>query len=217
MKAIVLSLCIFCTSFISFSQTESELEKMPIVGIGLNLTQFRLSDMMTELYHAPANTLMVEVTPFKYARITPVIGFSSEKYKQELGPFAVEKEAKTKSLTYGFGTFGMYQYDKTNLYAGCRFEWAQIKNDSYEYNFDYVDGIGYVESITSVNREYTRNSIIPTIGAEYFFSRHFSFGAEFGVRFMKYGFTNNSQYGYYDEDTDSAIATDAGVQVRFYF
>lgn len=218
MKAIAISLCLICTSFLSFGQTEATQEKMPIVGIGLNLTQFRLSDLMgTELYLAPANTIMVEMTPLKYLRLTPAFGVLSEKYVQKVGPNETEKDAKALSLNYGIGAFGMYQREKTNIYAGLRYELAQVKNDYYEYNFDYDPIFGPIETINAASRYYTRSTITPTIGAEYFFARHFSIGGEFGLRIMQFKFENKTQYGFYDQDTDSAIATDAGIQLRFYF
>lgn len=218
MKKAVLFLALVLTSGVSWGQTESQ-QEIPLIGVGLNLTQFRFTDLFSsEIYLAPSNTIMLEVTPIKYIRLTPSFGIMSQKETQVLGPDQIKKEAKSLNTTYGVGAFGMYQYEKTNIYAGLRYDFSQIKSEYYDsdYMFDPNTGQGYYvyNLITST---YKRNTITPTLGAEYFLGNHFSFGGEFGVRLMSFDFRRTGPGTSYNDEPSSSIATDASAQVRFYF
>lgn len=192
-------------SMSGFSQSEEATVEPPVFGIGMNLTQFQFSDLYgSDLYGAPANKLMITVTPIKMLRIEPDFGFMSFKYEDEDGT-GKKFDLKSNMVSFGAGAFGMMQRGKTNFYGGLRFELAKITDEYLE--IDWMTGAGSVKEYES-----SRTTLAPTIGGEYFLGQHFSIGAEFSLRMMN---INMKQPGASSQQ-EKHTTTGAGLQMRFY-
>ena len=176
---------------------DNEDEPIKLFGLGMHIEQFKLVDIASDITTAPANKIMLTITPNNKFRIEPEVGLNFFNDK--------ESELKNKSIHFGVGTFGMFQRGKVNLYTGLRFEYANI---SVEY-FDWNTGDKSTERINRI-------SLGPAIGAEYFFGKHFSFGGEISLKYMnlksKDGRNNNGA----DRD-EVYFTTDSGLLLRFYF
>lgn len=189
---------------------QEENYKPPLFGVGINLTQFRISDLFNDYYGAPANSLMITVSPLKYLRFEPQIGYYSEKYEDDLGN-GQKFDMRDRLLSFGIGAFGMLQKVKTNIYFGLRYENARIKDEFLDLEYDPVTFQSYYSKKIS---ESTRSTVAPTVGAEYFLGEHFSVGGEFAFRIMNFKTTTE---GSAITEKSSASNTDAGLQIRFYF
>lgn len=205
---LVAALSLFSTA--GFSQESESSNSVPLIGIGINLTQFRMVDLWDDYYGAPANKLMITVSPLKYLRIEPEVGFFSHSYEDQVGN-GQKFDLKDRLLTFGAGLFGMYQKGNTNMYGGLRFESASIKDEyleqtGYDINWNPIYAVSESES--------SRTTFSPTIGAEYFLGEHFSIGGEFGIRIMSI----KSEYpGSSTTDKSNMTSTDAALQMRIYF
>ncbi|MEN8122282.1 MAG: outer membrane beta-barrel protein [Bacteroidota bacterium] len=192
---IVISAILFQESQI-IGQNSENTEVLQLFGLGMHIEQFKLSDITMDITTAPANKIVLTMTPTNKFRIEPEIGFNYLNDK--------ESELKAKSVHFGVGGFTMYQKGKTNIYLGFRFEYANISNEYYNWNTG-----GKLKEKTN------RLSIGPAIGAEFFFGDHFSFGGEIGLKYMSLE-TNDSQSGS-DYKKQEHITTDSGLLLRFYF
>lgn len=192
-----------------FSQSEDSKVQPPLFGLGLNLTQFQYSDLYSyELYGAPANNLMLTVSPLKALRIEPEFGYMS--FKRETTDGNGQKhDLRNKISAFGVGVFGMMQRGKTNLYGGVRYEMAAITSEWLDVEYDWTFGTA---SYFIREDKSTRSTISPTVGAEYFLGDHFSIGGEFSFRIMS---ITTKYYGGPTEK-ESQTATGAGLQMRFY-
>lgn len=192
-------------SILGNAQSEEATVTPPIFGIGMNLTQFQFSDLYgSDLYGAPANKLMITITPVKMMRIEPDFGFMSFKREDEDGT-GKKFDLKDRVISYGVGAFGMMQRGKTNLYGGLRFEMASIKSEYLD--IDWMSGIGSISEY-----EGSRTTLAPTLGGEYFLGEHFSIGAEFSLRIMNISMKDEGL----PSEEEKHTTTGAGLQMRFY-
>ena len=208
LKYYLLAICI-TTVFAGNSQTEESKVEPPIFGLGLNLTQFRFSDLFSDWFGAPANQLMITVSPMKSLRLEPEFGILSFKHEETDGNNQTH-DLKDKVISFGIGAFGMIQRGQTNIYGGLRYNNAQMTSEyldltGYDVNFNPIYSV--------VKDEGTRSTVAPTIGAEYFFGQHFSIGGEFSLRIMK---VNSRPSGSSTTQVENDIVTGAGLQMRFY-
>jgi hypothetical protein len=194
LSAIVIFTVVFSNSKI-FGQDIEEAIVPKVFGLGLHLEKFNSNNVGMNISYAPANKIVLTITPLKHFRLEPEIGFIITNDKGN--------DLKDKSMHYGIGAFGMYQRGKTNIYAGLRY--IYIKTDD-EYN-DFSTSLKKTSN-------YKSNAFGPAIGAEYFFAKHFSIGGEVGLQFFSVKLTNN-QYG--PDNKTTYISTDEGFLLRFYF
>jgi len=193
---LVIAMTLFCSQSKIYGQDNID-EPFSIFGLGMHIEQFKLIDITSDITIAPANKVMLTITPNNKFRIEPEIGFNFSNDK--------ENELKNESIHLGVGGFGMYQRGKVNLYGGLRFEYANI---SVEY-LDWNTGDKNTEKINRI-------SIGPAIGAEYFFGKHFSFGGEIALKYMNLKSTDGQNNN--GEDSEQAyFSTDSGLLLRFYF
>ena len=195
LSLIVISVIFFSKSQI-FGQKTENTSALKVFGLGMHIEQFKWTDIAMDISIAPANKIILTITPKSNFRWEPEIGFNYLNDK--------ESELKDKSIHFGIGGFGMYQKGKTNIYGGLRFEYANISD---EYN-DWNSGD---KQIAKINRL----TIGPAIGAEFFFGEHFSFGGEIGLKYVSFktsGYQSDNQ-----NIKSNYITTDSGLLLRFYF
>ncbi len=186
---------IFVSNVQSFGQKSDNSTDLKVFGFGMHIEQFKLTDITMDISTAPANKLVLTITPTNNFRLEPEIGFNNLNNK--------ESELKDKSVHVGIGGYGMFQKGKTNFYGGLKFEYANISTEYTDWNSDkQTDKI-------------KRFTLGPAIGAEFFFGKHFSFGGEIGIKFMNLK-SKDSQNNDWDHK-QNYITTDSGLLLRFYF
>jgi hypothetical protein len=210
MKKAIYTLCLFLGFGIFTTTGQEENYEPPMIGIGLNLTQFRMNEIFYDYFGAPANSLMITVTPMKMIRLEPQVGYFSNRYDEKPGN-GQTFNLQDKMITFGVGAFGMIQKGKTNIYGGLRYESAKVENEWLDYNYDFMTGTEYY---TIESSEASRSTVAPTIGAEYFLGEHFSVGGEVAVRIMSIESKSSTSS---TTEKSNSTSTDAGLQLRFYF
>ncbi len=190
-----------------FGQEAPKVQEMKKVGFGLHVEQFKTQDIMSSTIVA-ANKLLITLNPASNFRVEPSVGFS--KFKDEFGDNLNGGSETSKGVYLGIGAFYMYQAGKTNLYFGLRLEHGKITEER-EYS-----GSGYSEKNTTKTKRFM---FAPTLGAEYFLGKHFSFGGEFALKNYSStsSYTNSNNSPPSDENKNKYFSTDTGLLLRFYF
>ena len=196
------------TSQHSFGQeveTNTEVKKF---GIGLHVEQFKIQDIWSSSF-APVNSIIFTISPSSKWRLEPSISFSNA--KDEYSTSSYTPTNTIEGIYFGLGGFGMYQAGKPNIYIGVRIEHAKIKDES-----KYSDG-----TTTNIRTDETKRFMIgPTIGAEYFLGKHFSFGGE--VALKNYNYKTESKETSNpnptpQENKSNSFSTETGLLLRFDF
>ena len=169
-------------------------------GIGMHIEQFRVSDL-GDMYTTPVNKILFSWNPCNSFKVEPEFGFVSSKNKAD--------DLKNSGVFYGLGLMGMIQRNRLNIYGGARVEGAVLK---WEEKI-YTGGGTYAKMTTNAKRL----SLSPVFGGEYFLSDNFSFGGELGVRIMAYKSAGSPNSTYNNDEDQTAMTTETGLFVRFYF
>lgn len=204
--SIVIILMLIATTTV-FGQEESTVQEMKKFGFGLHVEQFKTQDIMSSTI-MPANKLILVMSPNNSFRVEPSIGFSNS--KDEFGDTNFSGTQTSKGIYIGIGAFYMYQAGKTNLYFGLRLEHGKIIEESKYTSNGFKD----------FNKTETKRFMFaPTLGAEYFFAKHFSFGGEFSLKnySSKSSYTSTNNPSPSDENDAKYFSTDTGLLLRFYF
>lgn len=190
-----------------FGQEAPKAQEMKKFGFGLHVEQFKTQDIMSSTI-VPANKLILVMSPVSNFRVEPSIGFSNS--KDEFGDINYSGMQTSKGFYIGIGAFYMYQAGKTNLYFGLRLEHGKIKEEM-EYTSNGFSDFSKTET--------KRFMFAPTLGAEYFLGKHFSFGGEFALKnySSKSSNTSTNNPAPSDENKNKFFSTDTGLLLRFYF
>jgi hypothetical protein len=170
------------------------------LGIGMHIEQFRVSEV-GNMYTAPVNKILLSWNPDQAFKVEPEFGFISGKNKAD--------DLKNSGMYLGLGLFGMTQRNRLNIYGGARLEAATIKWEDKVYT-----GSG---PYTIQKTKAQRYSLSPVVGGEYFLADNFTFGGEVGLKFMAYKTVVTPSSSYNNEDDQTALTTETGLFVRFYF
>lgn len=184
--------------------------KQRVFGIGFRTSPLNLDELFTNEVLLPSNSIIFTVNAHPNFRLQPEIGYYQEKNHSEQ---LKEDYIRAKSFAFGAGAYGMWQKDKTNLYAGAKV--STVKNtftyitSSYNPNPPYNPI--YDKATNTIS--YVNSGLI--IGGEYLFGKHFSVGSEVGVMNSK------ANVSYSEDPSDdyeySRIMTEASLLFRFYF
>ncbi|MHC1702884.1 MAG: hypothetical protein AB9846_03145 [Tenuifilaceae bacterium] len=177
-----------------FSQTESTSIIKPF-GIGLHIEQFKINDI-SDLEMAPANKIVFTISPLATFRIEPEIGFKYGKDK--------ESENKVRFTNIGFGMYAMAQKNKLNFYYGIKLELGVMKVIEKEFTDEYT-------------YKTNRTMLGPVVGVEYYLGENFTFGGEFGFKYVKTKSTIDPTPTGFEDDENTYYTTDSGLFIRFYF
>jgi hypothetical protein len=210
--AVVITMLISATTTFAqdFTEVASDAGDFKKFGLGLHVEQFRLNELMSS-YFVPVNKIIFTFSPSNKFRLEPAIGYTKAKEtnKDDFSTY----ETLQSGIFFGLGGFGMYQAGKTNLYFGIRLEYGTI-NDEYTSSDTY--GNSYFQ-----NNKTKRFMVGPAVGAEFFFSKHFSFGGEVALKNYTSNTertdTNNPTPNTDDENKSNFFSTETGLLLRFYF
>ncbi|MBI4930438.1 MAG: outer membrane beta-barrel protein [Bacteroidetes bacterium] len=193
-------------------------QKDRIIGIGLKSSNL-LNDLLQSQYEyvMPAgNRIVVTINAHPNFRIQPEVGyFQTKSYNKYL-----KEDLVNKSFAYGAGMYGMWQKEKTNLYAGLKYIASKNSDEGVQQTTTYNPNPPY-NTITTYNKTtatFTNSAVGLVLGGEYFLSGHFSVGTEVGLLRTK----SNADYpsgSYYQEEdyASTSITTETNLLVRFYF
>ncbi|MDH5366619.1 MAG: hypothetical protein OEW67_06500 [Cyclobacteriaceae bacterium] len=199
-------LALVFSNYVVYAQDSDESNDLRVFGLGMHIEQFKWLDIASFSGVAPVNKIMLTITPSNSFRIEPEFGFNY--YNNKTGANSNTGYLKNRVTTFGIGVFGMKQWTKTNIYYGLRMDNGIVKNEYEDFNFN---GNLIIET-----EKINRFSIGPSIGVEYLFGKHFSFGGEIGIKSITNKSTN-SQFSVNGETKESYFATDTGLLIRFYF
>lgn len=204
MKRIIFyPLALFITMFLfesnTFGQNAEETSDIKLIGLGIQVEQIKFIDWSMNPALGPANKIILTITPNNSFRLEPKVGFNYHKDKEN------DTDLISRGIHLGIGTYGMYQVNKTNIYAGLKYEYGNLSVDYIKY-----------WSVAIKEQEITKRHLVgPVIGAEFFLGEHFSIGGEVGLLYMRLK-SENRRYGPKDDEL-SYITTDTGFILRFYF
>jgi len=165
-------------SFISFMLISSILfannnDDGEFFKFGIGVTLEKSSDIYNDGFHRSNNIGFAKV-------ILPIIYNSQLKFVPEIGlqSYKSYSSADYTLWQFGLGLYYFYPFHDINIYAGPRFSFEELDSKFFDYRKDD-------------NSTYYSFGI--TLGAEYFLSENFSFGAELQIN--KYFI---DQFGGYD-------------------
>ena len=210
-KTLAVVIIALASATITFGQdTESEAtNEMKVFGLGLHVEQFKSQDLWSSSF-VPVNKLIFTISPSNKWRLEPSIGYSKANDEYNSGN-GYSSTNSIKGFFIGLGGFYMYQAGKTNIYFGLRIEQAKITDE-----YKYIDS--NANSVDTSTSETKRFMFGPTIGAEYFLGKHFSFGGEFSLKKYNLNTTRTSSYDPTPVDSGGdSFSTETGLLLRFYF
>ncbi|MBL4754874.1 MAG: hypothetical protein JKY52_14920 [Flavobacteriales bacterium] len=191
--------------------TEKETRSHRIFGIGLRVNQLWYNEVFQ--IRPPSSTITIAITPHKNFRIEPEIGYFSSKSHDE----QLKEDLTDKSYHIGLGIYPILQKGNTNLYLGIRL--AEIRFTDEFAKFippTRPPGNGTFIKEELISKQYL---IGPVLGAEYLFTKHFSFGGEMGLKYsiIHNDVDNSDSTHNHDEDKTKSYLTESNLFVRFYF
>ena len=186
----VMLLGIFCLITVN-GKSQDESLQLRTFGLGLHVEQFKLLDL-THGDGIIANKIVFAINATQHLKIEPEIGILMITYTED-------NDEVELGIATGLGVFGQFQKANTNIYVGGRFGYDFIKYDSYN-------------GMETVTVKSTRISVGPIAGVEHFFSPHFSFGGELGLRYIMLRDDRSD-----DDSEPNVFMTESGLFVRFYF
>lgn len=189
----------------SYSQSAGDAEKPKVFGIGIEVSKFSWNDIYSNLSN-PVTSLVFTISTQKNFRLQPVIGFVVQKSNSDF----IDADVISTAMNFGLGFCGVSWKDKVAITYGLDWNYTLFK-DKYK-------NTGFVDFTLDGNAM----KIGPSLGAEYFFSPNFSFGATTGLKYFTVSNESvdiNYNYGYiYSiKESVSGILFDSSVLVRIYF
>lgn len=200
MKKFVYAASMLLTSLTCFGQ-ESDEYVHRYVGIGIRASIFQLSELNQSNF--PANRIIVNVDPIKYARAEFHFGRYSSDYDLVMSTTTLKPQEA--STIIGFGVFGVYPVEKVKFIAGFRYSINNYAFDDVE--FDQNSNPYLVEETGKIT------IASPVLGGEYFFAKWFSLGAEFSYLMAKDVFNPS---GSSPDQKSSYNVTESCLIFRFY-
>lgn len=144
------------------------------IGLGIRSSVFQISELPNSII--PPNRLLLNTDPWTYARIEGQ--FAMYRNEREFGfpTFANPSNTlklKENSTAFGLGLFGLYPVEKIKFIGGFRY-------GVNKYVMDNIDTDIYGNPYVVVDKG-TITSVSVILGGEYYFSKWFSVGCEFGL------------------------------------
>lgn len=198
--------------------TDEQKQKDRIIGIGLKSFNL-LNEIFENPYLMPGNKMVITINAHPNFRIQPEVGYFQTKTNDK----NLKEDLIDKSFSYGLGMYGMWQKDKTNLYAGLKYIVSKSIDEGVEVTTTYNPNppYNYITTYDKTTITITNSIVGLVLGGEYFLSRHFSVGAEAGLQRMEsntdYPPSSVFQGNYPEDNTTTSIMTETNLLVRFYF
>jgi hypothetical protein len=189
----------------SMSQSTGTAENAGKLGFGIHYCFLQLSDLSTDATpQVPSNRLLVSYNPLKDLRLDFQAGYISGT-SNEWTP--VNADETTTAAIFGIGIHYLKTLSSCKFMAGARYYKTANSSDDFIYNLNTQQ----YEKFTDKESGW---SFSPVLGGEYFFSRHFSLGAELCFQ------VGNSTIDYGDpgevDSNSSYLKSESALNFRFY-
>jgi len=211
-----LQVCVLLSSLIAFTATHIHAQAPPdsekiTFGIGVTLYPGQIPGDLQDKFQAPAFVdLIAPVQIGPHIRIEANLGLYFYNADETL-PSAVAEHDARQLVRTGMGLFYTVDLDKNLLcYFGGR---LGIYSSESEVTYTPQSTV-----YTNFNQNWAAFYAGASFGMEYYFSNHFSLGAEFQFNHIAYGapVINEAPVPTVDS-TQSAWSTNAALTARFYF
>ena len=181
------------------AQTDDE-ESSSVFGIGISLEQSYsfIYDQGVNYLPIGLGNIYLPINISENFRIEPDIGIFSYSYSSD------DYEKRTDQFRLGLGFHYSKNYGSIKILFGARFGsiFNSIKRE-------------YEDSNNENEKDEISATVLfggPTIGAEYYFAKRFSLGAEAQLNYISLG-----EYQDENNETRTIISTRALILLRFYF
>ena len=197
---------LLAASSLANAQTTEENIVPRIGGFGMKFSILGLNDVgLTGPDAGGGKVFFASLNASKNFRVEPEFGFSNSKTPS--GQSGIDLNSKAKS--YGLSAFGMLQRGNANFYAGPTYSIYNAVNDQLTSTWNPNPPYNVVYSSETIKSKGNKFGLI--LGAEYFFNRHFSLGAEVG--YMHSNYTPNTD----KSDVSKSSYTNGNLVLRGYF
>lgn len=199
----ILAIAVICFLQIVKAQKNDSLILRPF-GMGVNVEHYIIGDIISQDIDYPAYTdnIIFTFNIENVFRIEPEIGFST--IKDTMGSSQGGASTTNTVMKYGITFAYLFQKGNVNFSPGIHLQASDFKlTERYNGGFPST-------STTTISTV----SLGPELGAEYYITKHFSFGAN--ISFLYTSSTlKNANSGY--PETLTAFNTSTGLVVRFFF
>ena len=177
---------------------------------GLGFKTFNLtSELMQSPNIWPGNKIIVTINPHKNIRLQPEVGY----YQAKVHDKTVNDDLIDKAYSMGIGVFGMWQKEKTNLYAGLKYTFTKSIDEGIQSTFNPNPPYNTIYSVGTTT--ISNNSYGVVIGGEYLLGKHFSVGSEIG--FLRSVSNETYSASTINNGVSKHLLTETNLIVRFYF
>lgn len=184
---------------ISSAQNSTAPSTNNIFGIGVRTAVFQPSDLQGDV--TPTSKVFANFDPTSNFRGELFFGYLSNSTKT--GPANLELTDECTQM--GFGAYYLKNVEKVRFAAGFRCAFFTAAADDVDYSIS-----GAPEIVTSRNKGFT---VGPVFGAEYFFSKSFSVGADFQLAISN---SNLQPAGATSDMETKSTTTETNLMFRFY-
>ncbi|MFM2136850.1 MAG: hypothetical protein RL021_2250 [Bacteroidota bacterium] len=192
-------------AFSSTAQLGGDPASTGVFGAGIRSGIFQLVDLNSGGFgYMPSNRLVLNYDPLSNLRIE-FQGGLSQSVENDWTPD--NQDAKAVTSVYILGLHYVRAVADCKLSAGFRYGTYKHSEDDFEYNPNTFEYDKKEDVLTG-------SFISPVIGGEYFFSKHFSLGAEFSFLIG----SSTTDYGREGEVSTNASMqkTETALAFRFY-
>ncbi|MFM2208145.1 MAG: hypothetical protein RL213_2120 [Bacteroidota bacterium] len=192
-------------AFSSIAQSDGNAASGGVFGVGIRTGIFQLVDANSgDFGYMPTNRLVLNYDPLSKFRIEFQGGYS-QAVENDWTPN--NQDAESVSSVYVIGLHYVRPVADCKLSAGLRYGYFKHSEDDFDYNPNTFEYDKHEDVLTG-------SFFSPVIGGEYFFSKHFSLGAEFSFIIGN----TETDYGSMNEVNTSASLhkTETALAFRFY-
>lgn len=179
-------------------------------GFGMKFSAFGMEDLGLTSTLSGGKIFFLSINPVKNFRIEPEFGFGKSSSKA----LNISGDLLNKASHVGGSLFYMAQKSNANFYFGPSVSVSKFSNEQESFQ-------GYVNGVPSYKKEEYNDKDLAfggILGAEYFFIKHFSLGAELGVFSHKLTQEMPSMTGSGTTEYESnALYTTGNIILRAYF
>jgi len=194
----------------AFAQdSKPENVEMRKIGFGMKFAAFGMEDLGLTSTLSGGKTFFLSINPVKNFRIEPEFGFG----KSSGRALNISGDLLNKATHFGGSMYYMAQKGHANFYFGPSVSISKFSNE--QEVFQYVNGVPSYKKEEYNDKDLAIGGIL---GAEYFYIKHFSLGAELGVFSHKLTQEMPSPTGNGTTEYESnALYTTGNIILRAYF
>ncbi len=197
LRALIMLLIMTVSAYGFENPDSTNINKDNSIKFGFGVAFHDIYDTDMYSYEAPSFFFPIHFNKFI---IEPNIRYTSSKFDDE------RWTRRTGSTSFGLGLFYKKMWPQTDIYGGFRV----VRGNSLSET-DYTD-----PSDDDRKEEVTYDVIKPTIGGQYYFSKHFSLGVDLSFTRIVRKYQDNGGGYYPNYDEYKSFNTKTKIIFRFY-